>query len=304
MKKQKSSLSLSQWQKTKLPVPFPMKSIISIPVRILACLSVAMLAVSCLFQGGQTDGVALTPFQMPSLDRNDSGLELLELPATQAGDPVIRHAGFILAYDADAKIPKWVAYELTAEETHGDAERDELFFKMDPSYKRSQAMREDYSESGWTKGHMACAADFKWDSDAMEETFYLTNVCPQDEELNKGDWNYLEKQVRNWARRYGRVWVISGPIIGSNRFGTIGDRDVVVPDSFFKAVLAPGRNGYQSIAFVMGNDTKRYYLDKCSMSVNDLEKRTGIDFFAALPDDVEESVEAQYKPSDWGIRVK
>ena len=281
-----------------------MKSIISISLRILAILAVAMSAISCLFQGGQTDGTALTTFQMPSLDQKDAGSELLELPAASASDPVIRHAAFILAYDADAKIPKWVAYELTAEETHGEAERDELFFKMDPSYKRSQAMREDYSDSGWTKGHMACAADFKWDVDAMEETFYLTNVCPQDEELNKGDWNYLEKQVRYWARHFGRVWVVSGPIIGSNRYGTIGDRDVVVPDNFFKAVLAPGKKGYQSIAFVMGNDAKRYYLDKCSMSVNDLEKRTGIDFFAALPDDVEESVEAQYRPADWNIRVK
>ena len=281
-----------------------MKSIISISLRILTLLAVAMSAISCLFQGGQTDGTALTTFQMPSLDQKDAGSELLELPAASASDPVIRHAAFILAYDADAKIPKWVAYELTAEETHGEAERDELFFKMDPSYKRSQAMREDYSDSGWTKGHMACAADFKWDVDAMEETFYLTNVCPQDEELNKGDWNYLEKQVRYWARHFGRVWVVSGPIIGSNRYGTIGDRDVVVPDNFFKAVLAPGKKGYQSIAFVMGNDAKRYYLDKCSMSVNDLEKRTGIDFFAALPDDVEESVEAQYRPADWSIRVK
>ena len=268
---------------------------------LLPAVLTALLVSSCLFRTGDGSGLTTT-FSFPMKD--ELGLEMLELPDFTTEDLILRHDGFVVSYDADAKIPKWVAYELTAEETNGDAERDELIFKMDPSYNRTQAMREDYFDSGWTKGHMACAGDFKWDSDAMEETFYLTNICPQDEELNKGDWNYLERQVRAWARKYGMVWVVCGPIIGKNRYGTIGERQVVVPDSFFKAVLAPGRNGYQSIAFVMDNDAKRYYLDKCSMSVNELEKRLGFDFFKALPDDVEESVEGQYRPSDWGIRVK
>ena len=268
----------------------------------------------CLFQTGEGDGNALTTFSIPRFpgSGNESARSgqtasdgtLLELPAFSAGDRIIRHGGFVLSYDAARKLPKWVAYELTAEETDGDAERDELIFKMDPSYNETQAMREDYYDSGWTKGHMACAADFKWDSDAMEETFYLTNICPQDEELNKGDWNYLERQVRAWARRYGRVWVVCGPIVNKNRYGTIGERRVVVPDGFFKAVLVPGEKEFRSIAFVMGNDDKLYFLDKCSMSVNELEQYLGYDFYPALPDDVEETVEAQYRPADWGIRVK
>ena len=263
---------------------------------LLLALAAVLLLLYYFFQARQEEA-ATSPWQ-PGDDT------LMELPAISGDDPVIRHSGFTLAYDAEAKIPRWVAYELTAEETYGDAERDEILFKMDPSYKRSQAMREDYAESGWTRGHMACAADFKWDGDAMEETFYLTNICPQNEELNKGDWNYLEKQVRYWARDHGRVWVVSGPIIGDMRYGTIGDRNVVVPDAFFKAVLLPDGKGYRSIAFVMGNDAERYFLDKCSMSVNELEERTGLDFFQALPDEIEESVESQYRPRDWGIRVK
>ena len=171
----------------------------------------ALLVSSCLFRTGDGSGLTTT-FSFPMKD--ELGLEMLELPDFTTEDLILRHDGFVVSYDADARIPKWVAYELTAEETNGDAERDELIFKMDPSYNRTQAMREDYFDSGWTKGHMACAGDFKWNSDAMEETFYLTNICPQDEELNKGDWNYLERQVRAWARKYGMVWVVCGPIIG------------------------------------------------------------------------------------------
>ena len=139
----------------------------------------------CLFQTGDGGGKTLTTFSIPRFPGDGDDNALMELPAFDAGDHIIRHDGFILSYDADKKLPKWVAYELTADETEGDAERDEFIFKMDPAYKDVQAMREDYYDSGWTKGHMACAADFKWDSDAMEETFYLTNICPQDEELNK-----------------------------------------------------------------------------------------------------------------------
>ena len=263
---------------------------------LLLAIAALLLLAYYFFQSRQDGAVTAAP--------NLGGGVLMELPAFDAGECIIRHEGFILSYDADRKLPKWVAYELTAEETEGDAARDEFIFKMDPAYGDVQAMREDYYDSGWTKGHMACAGDFKWDSDAMEETFYLTNICPQDEELNKGDWNYLERQVRAWARKFGRVWVVSGPIVNKNRYGTIGERKVVVPDSFFKVVLVPGENGYKSIAFVMGNDDNRYFLDKCSMSVNELEKYLGYDFYPALPDDVEESVEAQYRPADWGIRVK
>lgn len=241
---------------------------------------------------------------IPGLESPEEPLPegLMELPATSGDDIILTHTGFIISYNAEARLPEWVAYELTADETRGDVDRDESVFRMDPTYKGTQAMREDYFDSGWTRGHMACAADFQWDEDAMNDTFYLTNICPQDEELNKGDWNYLEKQVRRWARDYGKVWVVSGPIVGTNRYGIIGDRGVTVPDSFFKAVLAENRGKYHAIAFVMDNDDKRYWLDDCAMTVDELEDITGLDFFPLLPDEVEKNVESRLTLSFWDIK--
>lgn len=231
---------------------------------------------------------------------------LMELPACDADDVILTHGGFVVSYNAGARIPFWVAYELTDEETRGELDRDEYKFQMDPSYGGIQAMREDYADDDyrWSRGHMAPAADFEWDAEAMGETFYLTNICPQDRELNKNDWNYLEKQVRKWAREFGKVWVVTGPVIGTNRYGTIGDRDVVVPDSFFKAVLAYKGGKYHSIAFMMDNDDKRYWLDDCAMTVNDLESVTGLDLFPLLPDDVENTVESQLRFPFWGIKER
>lgn len=266
-------------------------------------LAAAMMVAACNFQPGST-GIANT-FSLPS--SQDGGMEvteLLELPASSASDIILTHKGYKSRYNPDAKIPVWVAYELTAEETTGEATREDCMFQMDPDYRRAQAKREDYSGSGWTKGHMACAADFQWSSDAMSETFYLTNICPQSEELNKGDWNYLERQTRRWAREFGKVWVVTGPLIGKGRYGTIGERKVVVPDAFFKALMVEDKGKYRTIAFVMGNDDRRYYLADCSMSVDELEQMTGLDFFAALPDDVEAVAEKGYTLSTWGIRSR
>jgi endonuclease G len=110
--------------------------------------------------------------------------------------------------------------------------------------------------------------------------------------------------VRRWARDFGKVWVVTGPIIGSNRYGVIGDRGITVPDSFFKAVMAEKNGKCRSIAFVMDNDDKRYWLDECAVTVNGLEAMVGMDFFPLLPDDVEEEVESQLRLRDWGIRER
>jgi len=230
--------------------------------------------------------------------------DLLEIPALTDGGRLVQHGAYVSSYNTETLIPNWVAYELTAEETGGDKKREGIEFRMDPDLKGvKQAMREDYSGSGWTKGHLMPAADAAFSSSAMGETFYFTNICPQDETLNAGDWQYLEKKVRQWAGRYGSVWVVTGPIVGENRYGTIGDRDVVVPDAFFKAVLIQKKNGsYSAVAFVMDNDDERYYLKDCLMSINDLETLTGFDLYPGLDDKVEEKVESTVRLSDWGLR--
>ncbi|MBQ6073785.1 MAG: DNA/RNA non-specific endonuclease [Bacteroidales bacterium] len=245
------------------------------------------------------------PSEIPSPASSPTDLaELMEIPALGTAGRIVRHGAFVSSYNTETLIPDWVAYELTAEETEGRQTRDGMEFRMDPDLRGcTQAMREDYSGSGWTKGHLMPAADAAFSSNTMAETFYFTNICPQDEVLNAGDWQYLEKRVRNWANRYGSVWVVTGPIVGDNRYGTIGDRDVVVPDSFYKALLIRKKNGsYSAIAFVMDNDDGRYYLRDCCMSVDELEALTGIDFFPALDDTIEEKVEGKIRLSDWGIK--
>ena len=220
------------------------------------------------------------------------------LPKAQEKEyPIISYSGYEVMYNPEHKIPRWVKYELLASETDGEWSRTGLKFTPDPSVSFPQADDYDYRGSGWSRGHMAPAADFKWSSTAMIETFYFTNCCPQNLELNSGQWSTLEKKVREWANRYGSLTVYTGPIVLDNAYGTIGYNKVVVPDAFFKAILA----GEQSIAFVMYNHNNNENIQKCAMSVDDLEALTGIDFFAEQVDDFENQVEATYNLRNWGL---
>lgn len=229
----------------------------------------------------------------PKLDK-----KLMELPAFGNSDIILVYNAFTVNYNNEWLIPNWVAYELTAEETAGEVPRANGF-SMDLDYKDRQAMREDYSNSGWDKGHLAPASDMKWSKVAMKESFNLTNICPQNHELNGNDWHTLEKMVRDWANKYGNIWVVCGPYVIGNKFGTIGAQNVTVPDGFYKALLRKDGAKWRSIAFVFDNDAHKQSVENAVVSVNDLELLIGFDLFTNLDDKIEETVESQANWDDW-----
>ena len=225
----------------------------------------------------------------------------LELPALQSDDYIIEYQGYISSYDVFSKTPEWVAYELTKTETYGEAVRDGKFFSPDDRVQLPQPDDYDYRGSGWTRGHLAPAADFRWSDEAMWETFHFTNCCPQDEDLNNGMWNTLEKKCRTWARKLGKIHIVTGPITGDNIYGTIGDSRVVIPDAFFKAIMAEKDGQYHSIAFIMQNRRVNGNLQQCAVTVDELEEVTGFDFFCALDDEAEEKAEKGFDLNFWKL---
>ena len=210
---------------------------------------------------------------------------------------IINYTGYNVSYNEDLLIPNWVSYELLAEEADGEYTREGKTFRPDSDLDSRQADNNDYKNSGWSRGHMAPAGDFKWSPEAMDETFYFTNCCPQNQSLNAGQWSTLEKKTRNAAKKYGRVMVVTGPIVGDNRHGTIGQNKVIIPDAFFKALMTDT----QAIAFVMFNTPENENIQKCAMSVDCLEMMTGLDFFPEIEDDVEENLEAGVTLKYWGF---
>jgi len=224
----------------------------------------------------------------------------LACPASADGEHILHYTGFVSSYNHATLVPNWVAYELTAYEVDGTYSATSNFSR-DPNLKGSQASREDYSCSGWDKGHMVPKADLKWSEQAWWESHYFTNICPQNHQLNGGPWNSLERQVRRWAKLYGCIYVVVGPIFTDCAYGTIGAAEVQIPDAFFKALLAPDGDGYKAIAFVMANNDLPHSIRQCAMSVDQLEELLGRDLFPALDDTVESVVEATISLQAWGL---
>ena len=214
---------------------------------------------------------------------------------------IITHKGYTVSYNYDWKIPNWVAYELTDWEVEGEVPRYDRF-KPDPMVpQNATATTNDYKYSGFDRGHMAPAADMKWDEQAMKESFYLSNICPQNPNLNGGVWKDLEEQVRDLASQKGRIFVVCGPIV-NDTLNTIGENKVVVPQAFFKVLLQEDGGKIHTIGFVYENVSGRKPMASYAMSVDEVEEITNIDFFCSLPDKIERQTEAVVDFSKWTVK--
>lgn len=211
------------------------------------------------------------------------------------------YKGFTSHFNPTYHIPNVVIYELTGNETEGSTPRHNNFITDEGV--EGCATPQDYSYSGYDRGHMAPASDMKWDDKAMRQSFYMTNICPQVKALNTGAWNRLESRVREWAKRDSVLIVATGPIL-SDPMPTIGDSKVAVPPRFFKILLASHAQPMRAIAFIYDNARATGDLEQHAVSVDAVEEATGIDFFSNLPDEVEDAVEAQCDLSQWNQRIK
>lgn len=224
----------------------------------------------------------------------------LVMQASPKGTPeqILKRTGYVASYNKTTLLPNWVAWHLTKERTDGSARRSDVDFAEDTEVPEPRATDWDYYNSGYDRGHMCPAADNKWSKKAMEESFLFTNMCPQNGNLNRGDWNEMEMACRKWAKKYGNLYIVCGPILYKGKHKTIGKNKVVVPEAFFKVVLRTGDDP-QAIGFIYKNTSGNRPKDSYVNTVDEVERITGIDFFPSLPDDVEKKVEAECDLSLW-----
>ncbi|RLT76508.1 DNA/RNA non-specific endonuclease [bacterium J10(2018)] len=223
----------------------------------------------------------------------------LEKVITAAGLPeqIVGYEGMLVSFNKDAHVPNWVAWELTADEVAGTVPRAKDFL-VDNSVEGC-ALPKDYSYSGYDRGHMAPAGDMKWSETAMQQSFYMTNICPQNNDLNSGAWMRLEEKCRTWALADSAIMIVAGPVLSDELTETIGDTGVAVPRRFFKVILSPYANPPRGIAFIMDNGKVSGGMQAASVTIDEVERITGHDFFSVLPDDVEAQVESECRFHYW-----
>ena len=206
-------------------------------------------------------------------------------------EQIVEYPGMTVSFNSRMHVPNWVAWELTADETAGEEPRTKSFYN-DPAVEGCPETY-DYSYSGYDRGHMAPAGDMKWSKDAMRSSFSLANICPQVKSLNTGAWKRLEEKCRTWAQADSSIIIVCGPILNDPIREYIGDTRVAVPKRFFKVILSPRANPARGIGFIMPNDKVVGGMQATAVSIDEVERVTGHDFFASLPDSIENIVESQ-----------
>lgn len=225
----------------------------------------------------------------------------LEIPFRDSNSILIHHAAYSLEYSEKHEQAYWVAYELTKSETEKKFERTDKFI-VDPKVSTGTANADDYAKSGYDRGHLAPAGDMGWSEKSMVESFYYSNMSPQLPGFNRGIWKRLEDLVRDWAVENESIYVVTGPILKKD-LQTIGANKVSVPEKYYKVVLDYKEPNLKAIAFILPNESSKESLTKYVVSIDSVEKLTGIDFFPKLENKEEERIEKTTCISCWTWNV-
>ena len=215
------------------------------------------------------------------------------LPSFRPDDDIVRHDGYALRFRNDHKQADWVAYPLLPEEINGNTDREGSSFRPDPAVSIGSALPTDYTRSGYDRGHLAPAGDFKFSRRMMQETFYMSNISPQAPQFNRGIWKELEEMVRRWALRDDGLYIVTGPVLKPG-LPTIGKtNEVSVPEKFYKVILYCNKPDVRMIGFLLDNEESNNSLKQFVVPVDQIEQLTGIDFFPKIPDNLERQLEGK-----------
>ncbi|MBC7425881.1 MAG: DNA/RNA non-specific endonuclease [Bacteroidia bacterium] len=206
-------------------------------------------------------------------------------PAIFSGQQIVTHTAYNLSYNELHEQASWVCYELTKDETIKVANRTDNF-RVDPLVNTGSADNKDYSKSGYDRGHLAPAGDMSWSEITMSESFYFSNMSPQLPGFNRGIWKSLEEKVRDWAIEYESLYIVTGPVLKPG-LKTIGENKVSVPDYYYKVLLDLTGPEIKGIGFIMPNASSAMPLQSFAVSIDSVEKFTGINFYSNLSDDLQ-----------------
>lgn len=242
--------------------------------------------------------------EMPRLSKDfidDKAAYVVHYAMDNVGEPTLNYS---FEYNYASHHTRWVAFTFYDKTAESNTKRSDAW-AADPSLLRYTDNFDDYRGSGYDRGHLVASADRLYSIPANEQTFYFSNMSPQINSFNGGIWADLEDKVRSWGRLSAirdTLYVAKGGTIDDeNVMGTIGNNKIAIPKYYFMAVLAKKGSTYKSIAFMLEHKSysRPYNVQNYAMSVEELEEKTGIDFFHNLPDEIERVVEKEKNLLDW-----
>lgn len=271
----------------------------------LTCLGLLLTACS-KNDDGRSNSFATGIVELPTL-RNGANDIFITHSTTFNGQKV---TSFSMEYDKSKKHPRWIAFRFDNQTKQQNVSRSDEPFDADPSvgseYQRVQA---DFGRKGYDRGHLCASADRLYSREVNEQTFYYTNMSPQRNAFNTGVWLALEGQVQSWGRSCtasDTLYVVKGGTIDKEdqiKEYIGGDRSKPVPKYYYMALLFKKGDSFKAIAFWMehtdSKPSKTIKLADYVLSIDELEEKTGLDFFPNLNDNLENALEATYSTKAW-----
>lgn len=240
--------------------------------------------------------------EVPALNKASNNLFVTH--TTQVGGKEVITYSF--EYDCSKKSSRWVAFTFNASTPNNGVGRAGKFGDDPKIPSQYRTHDDDYKGSGYSRGHLVASSDRQYSVSANKQTFYMSNMNPQIQDgFNGGIWLDLERKVQEWGNitnNQDTLYVAKGGTIDNNNIIEYIKDKIPVPKYFFMAILSLKNGQYKAIGFwfehkaYSRNDYASY-----AVSIDDLEEKTGIDFFHNLPNSIEDEVELSYNKSSWGL---
>jgi|WetSurSiteA1Bulk_404760.scaffolds.fasta_scaffold01867_2 endonuclease G, mitochondrial len=223
-----------------------------------------------------------------------------ELPNPSPREQQVQHTLFSVSYNEGYELPSWAAWQLTPEQAKATGTFKEKYSE-DPEITTGTASNKDYKDAGFIIGQLVPPEDMFTTQQAVDETFLMSNTVPFKPSFNKYVWEPLEKLIREWAKEGSTLYIVAGPVLQDAPFGTFGPNKVSIPTRFYKAVLDV--HGERAIGFIIRSNVASGASRSFAITVDDLEKTTGLDLFPELPDDLEKKVESSNDFTKWNFKA-
>ncbi len=235
-------------------------------------------------------------YSNPKNNKSTSKIEI-DLVPSSSKNAIVEHDYFMLSYLESFEQAEWVMYKLKKKHlTYDDRKRP--YFIEDPKVKSKSADWRNYKNSGYDRGHLCPAGDRRFSEYAYNETFYTSNISPQKKDFNAGVWNRLEQQVRQWCKRYGDLYIITGGVL-EDGLEEIGEEDVDVPNFFYKIVFRKKQDKIEALAFLFPHKESKKSLPSFLVPIDVLEAKTGIDFFKNQNKKYQQKIESVVSTYGW-----
>ena len=204
------------------------------------------------------------------------------MPESSCGE-IINYSYYSASFCEEYRLSEWTIYYMRMDRFAANRTDN---FRQDPNLNGRDASLLDFRGSGYDRGHMVPAADMKFNSIAMSESFYMTNITPQNPSFNRGGLKDLESKFRSWSKNFDEIIIITGFVKDPDYIiDYIGPNQVPVPAYFYKIFIDIGNR--RSIAFLLPNEDLIKDVIEYSVSIEYLESITGLDFFYKLSDEIE-----------------